>query len=218
MRHVIYILTLLIIASCGNNSNLKNKLATKRDSITKVACILNALDTNIINNSDRKIDVLFNGVNGFLGGIQNDKVYFDTECIGCEPIQHFKGHLLFGKRLLLKNDEVEFYKQGFQLPDSSLRVKRLDYLGEKTSQKFNFHKGKGTMKYIEQSCDDADYVNVKLYYDKGNIEIKNILDPSFFEYDLNKDGTNEQYLLGSRNCSQELVILRVSEQKSTSKP
>jgi hypothetical protein len=34
---------------------------------------------------------------------------------------------------------------------------------------------------------------------------------SFFEFDLDNNGIKEQYLLGTRNCSQEVVLLRIND-------
>ena len=69
------------------------------------------------------------------------------------------------------------------------------------------------MDYQNSSCMDADLVTINLTYDNGFININNILMPSFFEYDLDKDGINEQYILGVRNCTQELILLRINDNK-----
>ena len=61
------------------------------------------------------------------------------------------------------------------------------------------------------SCNDSEYFNVKLFFKKGTITLKKLINATFFEYDLDKNGINEQYLIGSRNCTQELVLLRINE-------
>lgn len=71
----------------------------------------------------------------------------------------------------------------------------------------------GKLKFTNQgySCNDSEYFTVKLFFKKGTITFKKLINATFFEYDLDKNGINEQYLIGSRNCTQELVLLRINE-------
>ncbi|MGB3007473.1 MAG: hypothetical protein WBC06_13240 [Chitinophagaceae bacterium] len=168
----------------------------------------NFVDRNIINKSDRKVDLLFNGVEGYLGGHSISTVGFRTECMGCESIQEFKGGLLFGKRLLITAENIKYYKNNFDIPDSINRINIFSDGRERTNPKFNFRDGKGSIKYIGISCNDADFNKVRLTFPRGEIIIDSLINASFFEYDLDVDGQKEQYLFGYRNCNQEMVILR----------
>lgn len=80
----------------------------------------NFIDKNIINKSDRKVDLLFNGVEGYLGGRRNTNVSFYTECMACQSVQEFNGGLLFGKRLLITPEYIKYYKNNFDIPDRIL--------------------------------------------------------------------------------------------------
>lgn len=166
-------------------------------------------NNNIINKSDRKVDLLFNGIDKYLGGHENSTVRFRTECMGCLSIQEYQGGLLFGKRLFISPDNIKYFKGNIDIPDSIGRIHFYTDDRERTNPKFQFSDGKGSIKYIGISCNDADFNNVRLTYPTGEIVIDSMINASFFEYDLNKDGQMEQYLLGSRNCSQELAILRI---------
>jgi hypothetical protein len=168
----------------------------------------NISDKLITNKSDRKVDLLFNGVEGFLGGHSISEVRFKTECMGCMSVQEFNGGLLLGKRLLITADNIKYYKTKFDIPDSINRIKLFSDGRERTNPKFNFKDGKGSIKYIGISCNDADFNKVRLTFPTGEIIVDSLINASFFEYDLDADGLNEQYLFGLRNCSSELVILR----------
>lgn len=171
----------------------------------------NFVDRNIINNSDRKVDLLFNGVEGYLGGHSISNVSFRTECMGCQSIQEFKGGLLFGKRLLITAENIKYYKNSFDIQDTINRINIFSDGRERTNPKFNFQDGKGSIKYIGISCNDADFNKVRLTFPKGEIIIDSLINASFFEYDLDADGQKEQYLFGYRNCNQEMVILRTRQ-------
>lgn len=168
----------------------------------------NISDKLITNKSDRKVDLLFNGVEGFLGGHRVLNVRFKTECMGCMSVQEFHGGLLLGKRLLITADNIKYYNTKFDISDSINRIELFSDGRERTNPKFNFKEGKGSIKYIGISCNDADFNKVRLTFSTGEIIVDSMINASFFEYDLDADGQKEQYLFGLRNCSQELVILR----------
>jgi hypothetical protein len=215
MKHFIYIILFLVAVSCDSRTNNSLSQKTKSDSILTDSVLIlsfesNFKNSNISNNSDRQVDVLFNGVNKYLGGHKNSKINFTTECMRGEPIQEYQGGLLFSKRLLITSDDIKFYKKDINIPDSINRIKQYSGSDRKNSL-FKFTNGKVSIKYIGVSCNDADFNKVKLSFPTGEIIIDSLINATFFEHDLNKDGHNEQYLLGSRSCSQELVILRVGK-------
>lgn len=218
MKHFIYIILALLVASCDNKttSNSESSVTDKHktdslatDSILTFPFVTNFSHKTISNKSDRQIDLLFNSVDNYLGGQPNYKVHFQTECLPCEPIQKYMGGLLFAKRLLITTNQINFYKNDFGIPDSINRIKFNSDDRERTNPKFQFSDGKGSIKYIGISCNDADFNKVRLTYPTGEIVIDSLINASFFEYDLNMDGQKEQYLLGSRSCNQEFVILRI---------
>lgn len=208
----------LLVASCGNKTMPLSKDSwpdkSEPGSMTTDSILVFSYKTdfdnpNISNRSDRKIDLLFNGVNNYFGGYPNPKVRFRTECLPCEPIQEYMGALLFAKRLLIMPDQIRFYSNDFAFSDTLDRIKTNRDNRKRINPTFLFSDGKGSIKHIGASCNDADFNMVRLLYPTGEIVIDSLINASFFEYDLNKDGQAEQYLLGSRNCSQELVLLRI---------
>jgi hypothetical protein len=206
------------IISCNNQtqeqtvvSKTENLQGRHQDSTFSAEIIRNINDTSISNSTDNTIDILFNGAANYLGGQRNPKMNFTTECMVCEPVQVYKQGFLFGKRLYITKDSVIIYQSDRDISDTSAMIKMKGYDGERKAKKYKFSGGSLTMKYQGQSCNDADFVSVKLSYDKGAINFNNLINASLFEYDLDKNGINEQYLLGTRNCSQELVLLRVND-------
>ena len=217
MKSIIYISLLLFLSSCDSKTDKQSKVSQPAkpkinsnvaDSVLVLKYKIDVSDRNIKNSSDRKVDLLFNGVDNHLGGQRNPKVNFHTECMFCEPVQKFRNGLLFAKRLLITSDEIKYYKTDFNIPDSSNLIK-LVTPRERNNPRFSFEGGKGRIKYLGISCNDADFNKTKLSFETGDVVVDSIINVSFFEYDLNSDGQKEQYLLGSRSCSQELVILRV---------
>lgn len=211
------ILTLLLI-SCNNQTQKpivvsrteEDLQASNQDSSITAEIIKNVRDTSINNSTNRTIDILFNGVDDYLGGHRDPKMNYATECMICEPVQVYKQGFLFGKRLYFTKDSVILYQNNRDISDTAGIIKRKSYYGERKAKKYQFSNGSLTMKYQGQSCNDAEFVSINLSYDKGTIKFSKLINASFFEYDLDNDGTNEQYLLGTRNCSQELVLLRVN--------
>ncbi|MFK7906655.1 MAG: hypothetical protein AB8B69_16105 [Chitinophagales bacterium] len=209
MMKINFLLVVLFLSSCNGIEVQENSTSISTDSVLIFNYKYNIVDTSIMNTSKRQIDVAFNGVNRFLGGSFNRSVTFHTECMVCEPIQRFRGGLLFAKRLLISSQKIVYYKKDFEIPDSLDRIDLVSYHSEKDKKLFEFGTRKGEISYLDSSCNDSDLYGVKLFYEEGNIEVKNILNPILFEYDLDENGEEEQFLIGSRNCSQELVILRV---------
>lgn len=166
-------------------------------------------DKNIVNRSDRKIDLLFNGIKNYFGGHEDPVVRFRTECMGCLSVQKFEGAVLFGKRLLITENNIKYYKTNLDIPDSINQIKLTSNHRDRNNLKFNFQDGKGSINYIGISCDDADFNKVRLIFPSGDIIVDSLINAAFFEYDFDKDGKMEQYLMGLRNCSQELAILRI---------
>lgn len=218
MRQLSLILTLVVWYSCNNhNSKDKESLLTDQvssnqlqaDSVYTFEYQIDFTDKNIINKSGRKVDLLFNGINRYFGGKENPTVRFRTECMRCLPVQAYQGGLLFGKRLFITPDKIKYYKNNVDIPDSMDRINVFTEGRERTKQKFNFQGGKGSISYIGISCNDAHFNKVQLALNSGDIVVDSLINASFFEYDLDADGKREQYLLGLRNCSQELAILRI---------
>lgn len=220
MKYLIYILALVIFYSCnGKTSKEKKPLLTDQpkanqefvDSVFTFQYQTGFTDKNIINKSDRKVDMLFNGIKNYFGGHESSIVRFRSECMGCLTVQEFNGGLLFGKRLLITTDNIKYYKTNFDIPDSINRIKLFSDKRERTNPKFNFQDGNGNITYTGISCNDADFNKVRLTFPSGVIIVDSLINAAFFEYDLNADGQKEQYLLGLRNCSQELAILRIKK-------
>lgn len=222
MKYFLYIILALLVTSCDNKTVSDSSVADKpkrdtsqTDSILTFLFVTNFSHENISNKSDRQIDLLFNGIDNYLGGQSNHKVQFHSECLSCEPMQEFMGGILFAKRLLITSNQIRYFKNDFDIPDSLNRIKFNSGNSGKTIPKFQFSDGKGSIKYIGISCNDADFNEVRLTYPTGEIIVDSLINAAFFEYDLNADGQKEQYLLGSRRCSQEFAILRIRKPSDT---
>jgi hypothetical protein len=207
------LVSMLFIAcnsSTSNNDKSLTDTAKKEQEISlNFPYSQNVKDSAIINSAGKSVDILFNGVKGFLGGQEYLKIRFNTECMMCEPIQAYKEGFLFGKRLYFDNTGARYYRNEIAIPDTQNLIKRTTYYGKKDKLGFAFDGGRGSMKYQDQSCMDADEVGVTLKYGKGSIRVNKLINASFFEFDLDRDGHTELFLMGTRNCSQEVVVLRV---------
>ena len=218
MKNYFYFIIFLIFLSCKDKSEKNNeiiflkpvseiKIKTKKNFEYK----LNIIDSLIVNNSTKEIDLLINGVENFLGG-ENLNLKIHSENIILEPIQEFNNGLVYAKQLFISKNEITFYPNEMNIPKENLRIRTETYGGENL-HKFNFIGGNGKIKFMKNSCNDSDFNQVILNYGNKNLVIKNILNASFFEYDIDKDGNTEQYLLGTRSCSKEIVILRIRDKK-----
>lgn len=225
MKRLTQLLILIVSISCNNSTH--NTTSTSKtdstkfltqDSIYSLSIVKNVSDTSIINTTDRTVDILFNGVDNYLGGQRNPKLNFATECLVCEPIQTYEHGLLFGKKLFITKDSIAIFENDRNISDTTGIVKMVGYYGERKARKHPFSQGNLTMKYQGQSCNDADFVLVNLSYAKGSVKFSKLINASFFEYDLDNNGIKEQYLLGTRNCSQEVVLLRVNNTNQYSRP
>lgn len=218
MKYFIYILLGLVVVSCGNETAIKtfekpNTDSLKTDSILTFSYKNNISDVNISNSSDRKIDILFNSLKHYLGRQKKDRINFRVECLTCQPIKEYKGGLLFAKRFFITQDQIQFFKNDLNISDDSKSIELYTERQEKTNPKFQFSAGKCSIKFQGISCNDAVFNKVKLSYPTGTIIVDSLINADFFEYDLNKDGQMEQYLFGARNCSQEIVFLRIRKPK-----
>ena len=210
----IYLLfaSLIILISCKQNNHpesLNSKLIT--DSIKVFNYKLNIKDSLIINNSNKEIDLLINGSKNFLGG-KYLGLKFGCDYIVGQPIEEYKGNIIFANRLLISEKEIKFYLKSIDTSKSLKKIESKTCFGEK-SNIFKFKNGNGKIKFVKVSCNDTNLNDVILNYGKNQITIKNMINARFFEYDIDKDGINEEYLLGVRNCSQEIVILRIRNRK-----
>ncbi len=207
----------VFITSCDNqtrerpiSSKTENVKVGLQDSVLSATIIKNISDSSIINTTDRTIDILFNGVDNYLGGQRNPKMNFATECMVCEPVQVYEQGFLFGKRLYVTSDSVILFRSDRNIPDTTALIKMTGFYGERKTKKHRFSQGNLSMKYQGQSCMDADFVGVNLAYKKGSLSINKFINASFFEFDLDRDRQPEQFLIGTRNCSQELVLIRIN--------
>lgn len=208
----------MVVTSCNKNEEIVEKTETQKTKIDSVnsdelifSFITNFSHPNISNTSDRRIDLLFNGVNNYLGGKRNPDIDFHTECLECEPMQKVLGgkELLFAKRLLITPKQIKYYKNILPINDTVNCIKFQTDGRNRTNRKFQFNEGNGIIEYIGISCDDADFNKIRLTFSKGEIVIDSLINASFFEYDLNNNGSKEQYLFGTRTCNQEFVLLRI---------
>ncbi|NOT50261.1 MAG: hypothetical protein HOP10_03180 [Chitinophagaceae bacterium] len=219
MRSFLYIPLIIILSSCNRKTKQKEttsqlpgdkKEIALEDSVLIFEYNNDFKNRNIRNKSDKQVDLLFNDVDQYLDGKQDQRILFFTECLPCQPVQKFEDGLLFAKRLLVTSSKIRYYQLSPALPDSIQTIPR-NSNKERVNPKFSFTEGKISMKYTGISCNDADFNRVKLSFPSGEIIIDSLINASFFEYDLDNNGLKEQYLLGTRNCSQEVVLLRIRD-------
>jgi hypothetical protein len=212
-----FLVSVLVISACRTGNTDTNNSTTKASQPVAVPGIKNKFpvfeerqvdaDSNIINSSGRKITVLYNSMDGFQG-LKDSMIYFMTECVQCEPVQIFNDHLVFANQLEIFIDKTIYHDKKLVLMASSGFVhQQASY--ERRTKKFQFQAGKGELRFTEPFCMNADTYKLVLHYQSGDITINNIFDARFFEYDLDKNGATEQYVLSSRNCSQELTVFKI---------
>jgi hypothetical protein len=118
MKYLFCITAIALLTFCGKKTQEEKDLTTGKpkppavatDSILTFAYQLDIQDSAILNTSVKQVDLLFNSVDGFLGGKKNRTFYFPTECLNCEPVQKYKNGLLFGQSLFFTSDSIVFYK------------------------------------------------------------------------------------------------------------
>ena len=216
MKFLIYILLALVFISCGNDQNktvIKPEVKTgmqdsATDSILTFHYQKNFSHKHIQNNSGKQVALLFNNSNDYFGMNKNDSIFFPTECLQCEQVYEYKGGLLFANQLHLLPNELKYYQKAFKGTPGKYIAKEV---GERRKKTFKFSEGKGSIQLRGISCNDADFYKVQLNYPSGNIIIDSFINASFFEYDIDNNGQMEQYLVGTRNCDQEVIILQVKQ-------
>jgi hypothetical protein len=217
LKITLFFIFILAITGCRpGNTDTKN-LTTKSSQPAPVPGIKNKFpvfderlagsDSNIINNSGKRITVLYNSIADFPGP-KDSMIYFMTECMQCEPVQTFNDHLVFASQLEIFFDKTIYRDKKLVLPAASKFIHQLGSY-ERRTKKFEFQSGRGELRFTEPFCMNADTYKLVLHYQSGDITIDNIFDARFFEYDLDKSGVTEQYILSSRNCSQELTVFKI---------
>ena len=210
----------MLVLACNDNAKREDSGQAKKlnsdsynsDSSRTFSYKQKIKDSLIVNLTNKSVDILFNGVKGFLGG-QKNMVSFTTECVVCEPFQIYNNGILFAKRLYFDTEKAQYFSKNRCIMDTTNRIETLKLDGESKRKEYKFSSGNLTMNYQGQSCNDADYVKVNLQYDKGTITINKLINASFFEFDMDKNGSPEQYIYGTRNCSQEIVVLRIGDRE-----
>ena len=210
------ILILLFALACKKESEKissisvlpKKIIKSNKDSI--VNFILNVKDKSIFNNTDKEIYVLINGEREYLEINNKTSFHYSTECLKCQSIEIFGNKLLFAKQLLISENNIKYFKTPIVISEKLKQIET-ERLFEQKIIKFKFKAGIGKIKFEKVACNDSDLNEITLNYGKQKIIIRNFIEANFFEYDLDENGTNEQYIFGARNCSQEVVILRIRE-------
>jgi len=165
-------------------------------------------DSSIRNTSGKKIFLLYNSMEDRF--IKSDSLYlFSTECMMCEPLDVYNDHFVYAHQLEIFDSSVRYSVRDLALSGKTVHLARTNIYDDRKPLKFRFSGGTAEMKYIKMSCNDADFYDVTLNYPSGSIKLNNVLNAEFFEYDLDKDGMKEQYILSTRNCTQEIALLKI---------
>lgn len=211
---LVLFLLLLTLSFCKNHEESTNVILTppiiskKKDTI-KIDYQLDVVDSTIVNTTEKKIDVLINNLKGFLGKKpENIKpIHFNKDYVFSNRVEVYNDNLLFEEQVLITPQHILCLDK----PIKNIKNGKIksSLLFEKKRIRFEFENSKGEIKFNRISCNDTDLNDVTLNYKNGFIKFKELINPCVFEYDLDKNGKSEIYIIGIRNCSQEFIILRV---------
>lgn len=181
-------------------------------STRRIRYKLDVSGPSIHNSTSRRVDLLMNSVQGYLGGhfCRNNRL--PTDCMECEPFQPTRDGFVYARYFEFGPDSARYSAGGARIDSGSNPLPRFQVT--KKLQKKSFPGKVVTFRYAGPSCDDADLVNVEVRYPGGTIRLDSVLNPSFFEYDLDADSELEQFVFGSRDCSQEMVLFRIGKRAS----
>lgn len=179
------------------------------DSTRVIRYKLDVSGPSVHNSTSRRVDLLMNSVQGYLGGHFCRNIRLPTDCMECEPFQPARGGFAYARYFEFGPDSARYSAGGARIESGSKPLPRFQVA--KKLQKMSFPGKVVTFRYAGPSCDDADLVNVEIRYPDGSVGIDSVLNPSFFEYDLDADSEQEQFVFGSRNCSQEMVLFRIGK-------
>ena len=135
-------------------------------------------------------------------------IHFKSECLVCEPLYSYKNGFIIGRKLLITKDSNSIVSVNRAITDT---LKKIPTFTIKSKSKINKNliDGSVELSFSKILCLDSWLINVVLQYKVGTISINDIPNAVFFEYDLDGDGTNEQYIFGAVICSQELILLQI---------
>jgi len=197
------------------------------EQILPVSIKQSAADTSVVNNTNlsvhlmfeqsrRKKPLLYLGEALFYGA----EVYVTKDGIRLNYFQHAIIIQPQGVKLVWTSVEGKDKKENQIVPvkfEGNRVVKeRTDgtfdfkYLTKKV--KHNTSLGKLIVHVQMQQCDDTGSNPITIKRKEGNLMISGIGNLQFFEYDLNKDGKNEIYIISYRSCAGEVKIYKVEEQ------
>lgn len=210
-------IALLFVTFAWNCSYRQDTVPPPQESSTDATYVADSVysskeiitDTNIVNKSGRRIVALYNSVDDFLEKTDTAGLHFPTECMICEAVIPYENNLLFANQLELSAAKAIYNKLEHPSMDSVKAIRRVGSYDNRNTVRFHFSVGTGQIRHLGQSCNDAYLKEVVLKYEQGDLKIRNVLNAEFFEYDMDRDGQLEQYILAMRNCSQELAVLQV---------
>lgn len=201
---------------CGSQNDEKKNGKFKKDApVSDTLVVTYQLDVHsnkIKNTTTKKVDILLNNSRDLLD-INNNKllpINFNKDYVFSSSIQIFSNDLLFENQLLISNDKIKYLKKPVVLDDQKETLNKFLLQGEKEIN-FKLKEVKSVLKVQSQSCMDADWVKVSLKFEKGSIDFEKLINPCVFNFDSDRDGKNEIYIIGIRNCSQEMYILRIRD-------
>jgi len=203
------ILWLALFFGSGIDSTTDSARCWVDDSTHVIRYRLDVKGPGIHNSTSRRVDLLMNSVNGYLGGHFCRSIRLPTECMACEPFEPAEGGFVYARFFKFGPDSARYSSGG---ASGNSRTKSITtFHVSKKFQKKSFPGKVVTFRHAGTSCDDANLVNVEIRYPDGSVRLDSVLDPLFFEYDIDVDSEKEQFVLGSRDCSQEMVLFRIAK-------
>lgn len=179
----------------------------------------------LINSSSHSAEMIFDNMKGHrfrfhIALFKDWEVYKGTDAL----FMYFQGKSLTRSRIEIRTDTVKT----FMSTPTPLRI--LDTLNTHVFRTNMEYKESGddlipeevfdTLRYsfthadIEvyregNRCTDSGWNSMKVKYDEGNVYLKNMNNIKFFEYDLNKNGRKEIYVIHFSCCDEKMKIYRI---------
>jgi hypothetical protein len=224
MKTLITILILIPFLSFGQNNNPIDKYGQKQFDTVKPRYIEQKLvnkDTSIINNTDLKVYKLFDtrdSINDFLK--YTDCLFGKIEvCIN----QYLTIHIRPLNFCIKQNgidisetvDTTCSKKINYHIFECNRIITEhedgnIDVSYELEKKYFTLQIGKIEVERKQMRCDDTGYNPITIARNNKTLYFKDIGNLIFFEFDTNKDGINELYILNYFSCMGHLEIYKIT--------
>jgi hypothetical protein len=218
------LITILIVPFILFSKEEENSIKKKRMASSQVSKFQNIIDSNIVNNTNLDVSLIFEQPTFDERIIHLGESLFDKAqiCVDSKSIVLKYGYSL----IVVHEDNIELIarsnfdciseltsinyttnREYEELPDGEFKIK---YIKKEVNHQTSL--GELTVHIKQLKCDDTGMNPITLKRDEGDLVISNIDNIQFFEYDINQDGKNELYILSYASCEGYLKIYKIQEQ------